>query len=215
MPAYIIMIFISLIASVTALSVKDNRNTLKYFPFFLAITFLVEYFSWKIGNAQHTNIFIYNLFSVVEFAFYLFFLRFIIYQFNKSNIILYSILAYLALIIINIFFIQGRNLFHTYTYILGSLFIVILCIIYLNFLFRYTKASNLISMPVFWLVSGLLFSFTFSLPVFGIINFVAKIPTHFERILRFMVDFMNIMLYLLFTIGFLCRINIRKLLRSS
>jgi hypothetical protein len=61
----------------------------------------------------------------------------------------------------------------------------------------------------------LLFSFTFSLPLFGITNFVAKIPNHFNKILIFMIDFMNIMLYLLFTIGFLCRIDIQKLLRLS
>ncbi len=215
MPAYIIMILISFIASIIPVLLKKNIAALRYFPVFLLLSFIVEYISWKMGNTSQNNIFIYNLFSVFEFIFYFFFLRSIINHFYTKKIILYAIIVYLILALLNIFFIQGKNTFHTYTYILGSLFIVILCIVYFNFLFRFTKSESLVRDPLFWIVTGLLFSFTFSLPVLGINNFVIKMPSRFYRILGFMIDFMNISLYLLFTIGFLCRINIRKLLRLS
>ncbi len=212
MPFYIVMIFISFVSSLLSLTVKENRPYFRYFPFLLVVTFTVEYYSWYLGNKGQSNVIIYNLYSVYEFGFYMFFLRTLINNFYKGQIILVTIIVYLALSLINIFFIQGLNVFHTYTYILGDLIIVTFCIIYFNFFVRFTKIKNLFREPVFWIVTGLLFSYAFSLPLFGISNFVTSVPPRYRHIMEFAINFMNILLYLLFTIGFLCKINSRKLL---
>jgi hypothetical protein len=212
MPIYISLIFISFVSSILSLTVKENRPYFRYFPFLLGVTFIVEYYGWYLGNKGQRNVAIYNLYSVYEFAFYMFFLRMLIGAFYKGKLILITILVYLALTLLNIFLIQGINTFHTYTYILGDLIIVTLCIIYFNYFVRFTKSKNLFREPVFWIVTGLLFSYAFSLPLFGISNFATSVPARYLHVLEFAINFMNIMLYLLFTIGFICKINILKLL---
>jgi hypothetical protein len=213
MPVYIIILFISFIASLFGLTVKLNRAKLKFFPVLLLVTFIVELIGLSMSNSNKNNILIYNLQNVFEFGFYLFFLNSVIKDFYKGKILFYLIFVYLILSVINIFFIQGIDKFHTYTYILGCLFTAALCIVYFNYLFRFTKSPSLIREPEFWIVTALLFYHAFSLPLFGIINFIANIPVNLQKILESAIAFMNIMLYLLFTIGFLCRINIRKLLQ--
>ena len=212
MPFYIIMIFVSFISSLISLTVKENRPFFRYFPFLLIVTVSIEYYSWYLGEKGRSNVIIYNLYTVYEFGFYLFFLRMLIGRYYKSKIILITILTYLLLTLFNIFFIQGLEVFHTYTYILGSLVIVTLCIIYFNYFVRFTITRNLFREPIFWIVTGLLFSYAFSLPLVGITNFVTSVPQRYQHILEFAINFMNILLYLLFTIGFLCKINILKLL---
>ncbi len=212
MPFYIIMIFISFLSSLLSLTVPANRPYFRYFPFLLIVTTIVEYYSWYLGEHGKSNVIIYNLYIIYEFGFYMLFLRMLINEYYKGPLILVTIFLYLLLTLVNIFFIQGINVFHTYTFILGDLIIVTFCVVYFNYFVRYTKVRNLFKEPVFWIVTGLLFSNAFSLPLVGITNFVTSIPERYQRILEFAINFMNILLYLLFTIGFLCKINSRKLL---
>jgi hypothetical protein len=213
MPAYIIIILISFIASLLGLTVPANRAKLKFFPVLLLITFIIELIGSNMSSSNKHNVVLYNFLSIFEIGFYLFFLNSVIKPFSKRKIIPYLIFIYLILALVNIFFIQGIDKFHTYSYIFGCLFIAALCIIYFNFLFRFTKSPALIREPEFWIVTGILFFHAFSLPVVGIINFIANIPLRLQILLSEVISFMNIMIYLLFTIGFLCRINIRKLSR--
>ncbi len=149
----------------------------------------------------------------VEFTCYLFFLRYITSKLHLTRGILLTILLYIALSLLNFFFIQGASIFNTYTYILGSVLVVVLCVVYFNFLFRFARPGKLTAEPVFWIVTGLLFYYTCSLFVFGITNFVTRIPTRYYALMVFIGDFLNILLSILFSIGFLCKINFQKLLR--
>lgn len=211
MPTDITAILICFIASLIGLTVKGNKPFIYFFPVLLLVTFIVEYLSWKLSIQGIYNVEIYNIYSLVEFGFYLFFLQSLIKEFYKSNTITYLIIAYLLITLINMLFIQKLDKFHTYTYMLGCLFIVTLCIFYFNLLFRFTRSNKLWRDPEFWIVIGCLFSFAITLPLFGITNFVIGIPEHLQNILQQIINCVNIMLYLLFTIGFLCRVNIRKL----
>ncbi len=213
MPAFFIVIIICFVASLLSLTVKKNRPKLKFFPFLLLVTFIFEMVGLYMSRSNQHNVWVYNFLTFFEFGFYLLFLNAVIKDFYKRNLIFYIIIFYLVLTFLNIIFVQGITQFHTYTYILGCLLTAALCIVYFNILFRYTKSSALIKEPEFWIVTALLFFHTFSLPLFGILNFIANIPLRFQNMLLSIINFMNIMLYLLFTIGFLCRIDIRKLLR--
>lgn len=210
MSVYLIIILISFISSLSTLLIKNDKLIFRLFSFFLFITFIIELAAQKMAENKQSNIFIYNLFTAFEFCFYFFFFHFVLKKYFKKSKTYYIITLYAALALVNIFLIQGKHNFHTYTYILGSMICIILSITYFYFLFKYSKVSNLSKDPVFWISAALLLYYSCTLPVYGIINFLSNLSVPFYKGFIFIIEFMNIALYLLFTIGFLCRISIKK-----
>jgi len=224
MPFYIIVIIISFIASIIGLSLKENRNApLTYFPFFLLLTAVVEYYGlkWSLRNLN-TNL-LYNLFTLVEFLFYFNFFKCLFQNPAIKKTISMVMVIFFILTIINIIFFQGKFYikgkgfsiagmeFHTYTYMLGSLLVVIFSILYFNLLFRFPETGRLTRNPYFWIVTGVMFFEICTFTVYGLNNFIAQTMRQYDRVLTLVSDFLNVLLYTSFTIGFLCRIKIRKL----
>lgn len=210
MSLYLIIILISFISSLSTLLIKNDKLIFRLFSLFLFTTFIIELVAQKMAEDKQSNIFIYNLFTAFEFCFYFFFFHFVLKEYLKKSKIYYIAALYAALALINIFLVQGQYNFHTYTYILGCTICIILSITYFYFLFKYSKINSLTKDPVFWISTALLLYYSCTLPVFGIINFLTNLAVPFYKELAFIIEFMNIVLYLLFTIGFLCRISTRK-----
>jgi len=215
MPFYIIIIILSFFVSLLGLPVRDNRKLpMVLFPFFLFLTSIVEYAGWKLSQTGHHTLLLYNLFSCFEFGFYLFFFTYIVKRKTRRSLF-FIIPLYLIITLLNIFFFQGKTGFHTYTYMLGCVLVVIFSISYFFFLFRFPVTGSLIKNPFFWIGIGLLFYYTCTVSLYGLQNFITDTMTYYDRVLTIAGDLLNVLLYTLFSIGFLCKINIRKLLASS
>ena len=157
------------------------------------------------------TILLYNVFTLFEFVFYLLFFRAVFSSKRMKKTILAATAGFCICWVLNIMFVQQGS-FNSYTYVLGCILIVIFSIAYFYFLFRFPETGSLIKNPFFWIGIGLLFYYTCTIPVYGMQNFITVTVQHYNRILTFIEDILNIMLYSLFSIGFLCKINFRKLL---
>jgi hypothetical protein len=101
--------------------------------------------------------------------------------------------------------------FHTVTYSLGCIIIVALSIYYFFELFQRTSAVNLLRQPAFWICSGLLFYYTCTFPLYGFNNIVtSSLPNPVIQNLFIVFQLLDVLLYLSFTIAFLCRLRVRK-----
>lgn len=118
---------------------------------------------------------------------------------------------------INIFFIQKKVGFNAVNFTVGCIIIVSLCIYYFFELFQKTEAQSLSKLPSFWIVSGLLFNNVLSFPQFALNNFMETLTR--ANYNKYHIIFDNIgvlnnitiiLTSVLYTIGFLCRIRIRK-----
>lgn len=202
LPLYFYFIVASFVASLFAYS--SNRNTyLKFFPPFLLLTIGIEYTGHYLRSVGQNNISLYNFFTVFEFVFYMILISIILRNIKAKKVIRISAFAYAAISISNILFFQGMKTFHTITYSLGCLLIVAVCIYYFLELFRSPRSVSLMSDPAFWICSGLLFFYCCGFPLYAFINFWAKVKwmaINFQKI----VGILNIFLYSLFTIAFLC-----------
>ncbi len=210
-PLFIYFIGISFLASLTVYFF--NRPApfyLKLFPPFLLATLAVELNGLYLSGIGKSNVTQYNFFSAFEFCFYLYIISLVIFNIKMRKIIWITIAAYAVAATINILFFQGKNTFHTLTYSIGCLLVVIFCIYYFWELFRLPKSVKLQNNPVFWICSGLLFYFCCGFPLFGFINYLVSVSTLLRDNFFTIVTILNIFLYSLFTIGFLCRIKIRK-----
>jgi hypothetical protein len=209
LPLYIIFIFVSAIAGI-ALVKRAPARYLQIFPFFLLSSGIVEWIGWFRGDRGDNNTEIYNFLSAYEFTFYLYMLRLIIVNRTVKKILLPVIYIYPLACLVNIFFIQGIDAFHSITYCTGCLLIVLVCIFYFFELFQLQHSINLVREPSFWICSSLLFFCTVSFPLLGMTNYIYTVSPIIIDNFSIILKVMNVLLYALFAIAFLCQIRIRR-----
>lgn len=207
---FLIIEVICFLASLTLFFQASLPGYLKTFPFFLLITIIIEIAGLILVKRKVDSTMMYIVFTTFEFIFYLYIVRSIINNVKIKKIILWVIPVYPALVIINRTFFQ-TNTFHTNTYSLGCLLIVASCIYYFYELFQTTHSVNLVREPAFWICSGLLFFYTCTFPLVGLWNHLRGLPRIILLNLNAVLQFLNILLYSLFSIAFLCRIKFRRI----
>ena len=174
---------------------------------------IVEIIGWQMALKSYHTVSLYNFFTLFEFLFYLLFFYLVFADKKMKRIVSLSALFYALCGLLNILFVH-KETFHSSTYVLGSVLIVTFSVVYFSYLFRFPESGSLVRNPFFWIVIGLLFYYTCSVSLYGLQNFITNTLPYYDNILTVTGDFLNVLLYTLFSIGFLCKINIRKLLGS-
>jgi hypothetical protein len=206
---------IAFLASLTILIYPvGNQRFLKVFSVFLLVNLIVEAISGYQAKQNIHNLFFVNFVTMLDFAFYLYLVREIILRPKARKVLLYCLIIYPAIFIVNVMLIQGSGVFHSMTYALGCLLIVISCVYYFFELFQQTYSVNLGRQPGFWICSGLLFFYTCTFPLYGAVNLLNRLPRVILLNLLFILVLLNILLYLSFTIAFLCRLKTRNSMSS-
>lgn len=120
------------------------------------------------------------------------------------------LLGYFVFALFNLFFYQGLWNFNSISYAVGCLLVVSFAVYYFYELFRLTKVVKLIREPSFWINTALLINFTCSFPLITSLNFLGEIQYIILSNLQSIIMVMNIFMYSLFTIAFICQIRYRK-----
>jgi hypothetical protein len=203
-------IALSMIAGFITMMQKRLPEGLRLFPFFLMFTLVVEILGWRLSEIPKNNADLYNFFSVSAFTYYMYLLMEVVYSRKAKKIILYIMSIFAVIALSNILFIQKINSFHTMTYSIGCLLIVVISMYYFYEMLQVPRFIDLKKEPAFWIAAGLLFFYICTLPVLGVLNYLFSIPGVIARSLEQIISILNVLLYSLFTIGFLCRISFRK-----
>lgn len=214
-PVYVYFIAISFLASLLSFQRSSPyQKYLRLFPIFLFSTLIAESCGSFLASVNRSNIVIYNFFTVFEFCFYVYFLSLVISDFRIKRLAGITCILYAFIAVANILYFQGMETFHTVTYSLGCLIVVSFCVYYFLEIFRLPKSVKLSQNPAFWICSGLLFFYCCGFPLYAFLNFWSSLKwviKSFDDIFTIL----NIFLYSLFTIAFLCRIKTRKYTSSS
>jgi hypothetical protein len=201
---YTFILTLCFFASLTVYYKPDPAESyLKFWPPFLMVTLLVELLGFYLSTTGRDNTLLYNFFTSFEFVYYLWIVSLIISSRSAKRIIRIASLIYFLIALYNIFFIQ-KNVFHNVTYSFGSLVIVMAAIYYFLELFRLPKSVKLSSSPSFWICSGLLFFYCCGFPLFGLLNYWSGISNLVLRNFGEILTILNVFLYSLFTLAFLC-----------
>jgi len=209
-PIYIYFLIFSILAGITVYFRKNAPLHLRLLPVFLLMTIIIEYIGFWMYNRTGTSTPLFNFYIVFNFTFFLYILREIISDKKFKKIGLYAIIAYALCTLVNIFYGQGLNVWNSMSYSLGCLLIVLFCIYYFLELFRKPKSTHLTKEPAFWIVSGLLFFYCCSFPFLGLNNLLNDAPLVLKNNLRNILAVLNVLLYVLFSIAFLCQYNFRR-----
>lgn len=127
---------------------------------FLALSLAVEITGLVMSKNGIQNLWMYNFFTSFEFVFYSLLFRKVLNSDFVKKIINYTVVAYLVLFLLNIIFVQGFTKYHTITYRIGSVMVVIWCYLYFRQLMRSAGYVSLFKEPLFWITTGLLFFYT-------------------------------------------------------
>jgi len=206
---FILMLVCFAVSLVNYLS-KNGPLYLKIFPVFLLLELVFEYEAFQMAHRHQNNLFLYNIIMIIEFSFYFFFFYSVYRLSAAKKTVLFLMAGYLAGALINIFFIQGMKVFHTYSFMIGCLLVIAGSIYYFLQMFRYPRTGSIMRDPAFWIASALLFYYACVLPVYGVLNYISSMSRYFNHTMKFIINFMNILLYSLFTLAFLCKLSIRK-----
>lgn len=194
---------------------KKRNKLLLYFIPFLFLTVVIElvgsglFFNSWFPNYRYAT---YNVFTTIEFVFYsaVFFSQFRKAFFKK--VVTFFIPIFTFLVILNLGFIQGLNkTFHTYTFLLGSFFIVAFCCCFFYESVLPERIDEQLSkQPFFWISSGLLIYYLGSVIINALFDYLTTNDMRIEgtRIYGIINDCLNVILYTSFSISFfLCPDN--------
>ena len=207
---YIWLILSGSIAGAIVYFRKETPVFLRALPVYLLITFIVEYIGQWMNDNGIVTVTLYNIFTTIEFIFYFWMLHYIIKNRFAKKLLLHSLWLYPLLVILNKLFLQQGLQFHTITFSLGGILIVMATIVYFLELFHFDKPVNLVREPSFWICSGLLFFYACTFPLYGLINFLRDPSNIIIKNIASILAIVNILLYSSFIIAALCRIRTRK-----
>jgi len=207
---YIIVISISFALSLFLFFKSNTPLFLKGFTPFLFVSLVNEMITTIMISKNMSTIGVYNISTTLEIAFYLWVLLNILDGLVIKKLVSMLIITYPLLSIIDIFFIQDSGNFHSISYAFGCLLIVFLTIVFFYQLFAQPRAVILVKESSFWICTGLLMFYSVSFPMFALANLMKNFPAILANNLQYILLVLNVFLYLLFSIAFLCRIKIKK-----
>jgi hypothetical protein len=182
---------------------------LKLFPVYLFFGLVVSVVAEYLQFHGRYNTGVANIWGIFEFCFYFFVIRGIIVNVKIKRFILLVIFLFPVFALINLYF-QKQAGFNPVNFTVGSLITVSFCIYYFVELFQRADSQSLTRLPAFWITTAILFTVVLTFPFFSFISFMTKMPELVYKNIVAIFYVINILTSTLYSIGFLCRIRIRK-----
>lgn len=178
---------------------RDNLRNIFSFFFYLVYSLVVEI----IGYYTYDNAWLYNFSTTIDFIFIGFFFRSLILNNRTRRFIEIFIYLYTPFTLTNIFFIQGIYNFHSFSFSIGSLFVIFCAGYKLYELLVVQDPINLIKLPIFWICFGFILFYIGAFQILGLYDLLLKNYRPILSKLYPIVRLLNFMLYLFFSLGFL------------
>jgi len=185
--------------TVATITYKKHKNTKqKYFIYFLGFVLVVELLGYLIPQLfKIKNQFIYNIFTIVSFSFYLYWFNLIL---KRKRLINIGYILFAISIFFSIFFEDFFKDLWKISLTTGTVLVLFFSVFFYydllkrNEVFYYQKSQN------FWIVTGLLIFYIAFLPIQLLQPYLDVKSINY----RIIITILNIILYGIFTISFLC-----------
>jgi len=188
------------------LRLKSLEVLQKTIPFFLLVSLFIECATpLRLIHFHGNNSWFFNIFTTIEFLYYSFIFYHLFTTHFKRNIVAITVGMFLIFTWINIFFIQGFRRFHTISYRVGAIMIVVWCFLYFRQLIQSAEYIVLIKNPYFWISTGLLFFYLGFFFYFSAFDYIVYKKVRFSvALFNIISDTLNILLYSCFVIALIC-----------
>ncbi len=184
---------------------KLDPAWLRLFTWFMLFTILVQIagyiYSFYLKKSNH---YIFNIYLLVQFLFY-FRIFYKTFQTKKLKLLtIWVSIGFTIYTLFNFFYKPGFYTFNTSANTLGSVLTIVFCLLYFVSLFNSDLFINYFKIPMFWIATGLLFFFAGNFMYLSFIDYIIKYNLDKSgSIYWFIMVTLNLLLYSLFSIGFL------------
>jgi hypothetical protein len=189
---------------------KQPPPHLNSFILYILLSLCVEMISWRYSVQKRNNLIFYNTFIIVSFPYLMYLIRSFLITPRTRRLLTWVMVLYPLVALANMLFIQGTDKFNTYTFVPGCILVVIACICYFYERIKYPGQESLLRDPTFWISTGLLFYYACSPSLNGILNYISTMPFDSYKTPLLINMVLNIILYLLFSISFICNLISRR-----
>ncbi len=204
------IILLGIVAVFSTYNWSKSDTSLKIVTLISLLSFLFEIIGNYMGYLGVNNIWLYNSSDLIRFP-----LWFLFYHFSftaldqkKSALVLTFIFPIFWVVLM---YFQDIRLFQTYSFIVGSILLLILCFLYLLNEYRSSSTESLFKNPNLWICLGLLFYYSLNLPFIGLYNWINSISSHFALTYFYIcVIGSSILLSLLTLTAFICNLRNKK-----
>ena len=191
---------------------KFKGSSFRLFPFFLGFITLVGLTDRGLRlNLLQRQAWLFDLTATVEFIFYAYIFETHLRSPVFKKIASRFIAVYPVLVLLDALFIQGFDRLPSYTLILGSLFMIVLCCLFFYELLLHPLEGRLSRDPMFWISTGILFFYLGGLSYSLLYDLLEGYATGSGRIIfQAINNNLILLLYSCFIIAFLCKRTPRK-----
>jgi hypothetical protein len=201
---YFTSITVAFLTSLTAYSKYNKVTYLKYFPPFLLLTLLVEIAAYIIAVNYGNNQFLFNFFSIIGFTFYFLILFKGIKNRVVKKIILTVMILYFLFALGTIFYSQNLMMFNSFSFGIGTFFIILFCIYYFRWQFFETPLEVDINRdPLVFICLGLIVFHAITFTYFSGVHIFQNFSKSFIENMTIVCMVSNYVLYGFFTTAFL------------
>ncbi len=174
----------------------------RWFVWFLWLTIIIE-----LGGKLSTSLPIvkntmYSIFTGVEFAFYsIMFLKLAESRTNRKLILILQA-CFFVFFLYNLFFIQGIGKYNHYSTVLSSSILVFLSLLHYAGVIK-SDSVTYSRWSIFFIVSGIFIFYAGTFRIYLSFNYlVTNMPKEIVWLYKLIVSNLNVILYTLFSIGF-------------
>jgi hypothetical protein len=204
---YVAAVVIAFLSSLLSFRL-DLSAHLKTFSLLLALTVLTELTADILNYKRINNWWLYNLFMLIEFPAYAWFYLQVIRKKRLRRILWFFLLIFPIFWAVLIWKSGLRN-WNGAIITVGSFFSVLFALMYYHRIITSPDILTLRTLPEFWIATGMLIFYLGSFAFFGMMNFILKHPEVAARLIT-IYQILDILMYCLFSYGFLCRIMSTK-----
>jgi hypothetical protein len=210
LPVYVIICILCLIIALFSKLQKHPPEYINTFIAYISITILVEIIGWFYSVHRANNLVFYNFYLVMNFPYLIYLIRSFLVNKKVKKMLAWIAILYPIFATMNILLVQGLHNFNTYIFISGCILVVMACIFYFYERIKYPGPDSLLHDSTFWIATSLLFYYTCSLPLNGILNVISNMPFYVYKTIYLINVVINSVLYLLFSISFICNRIFRR-----
>lgn len=210
---YLVPLTLSVITGILSFF-RSSPFPIRFFALFLIITWCVEIFAiaWKWGlyksvqdDLGPSNMWIYNAFVTIRYICLAFFYNHLLISGMTRKIIVgLSLLTGIAGVL-NYTLIQSPHNVNTYTIIMANTITVYFSMAFFRQILIDERIVRLTTSTEVWISLGTFIYYSGTLPFFIFFNYLVTINSPLLRSYLYINDFLNVIMYSLYSIGFLCR----------
>jgi len=152
---------------------------------------------------QKSNHFIFNFYILIQFPVYFLIFYATFEERRMKFLVITATVVFLIYHFYNMIFREGLFIFSTPSYTLGSVLVIVCCLVYFFNLLSSESEINYFRIPMFWIATGLLFYFVGDTVYMSLLGYIVKNNLDTEgRFYGYIMFTLNFLLYGLTTFGF-------------